>query len=392
MKFALAGYGSRGDVEPCVALARELQRRGHEVQLAVSPNMLGLADDAGLDAVAYGPDPREQLDPAAELVRELAQKMHDPVGLMNEIIQRVNQVKTFKSTALASLANGANLLAAGFNEAGLAANVAEYYDIPLAVLRYFPAQIVSPEGLYSQLTKQTDDAARRAFGLPGSVTGTESLQIQAYDELCVLGLSSEKPELQSKPPFVGALTLELPTSADEEIFSWITAASPPIYFGFGSTPVSSFADAIAMISAACAKLGERALICSGENHPFGVPAAAHVKVVGTVNHAAVFPSCRAVVHHGGAGTTAAGMRAGIPALILWQWLDQPFWAAAAERLNVGLGRRFSDTTQQTLIADLRAILTPRYGIRAREVAAQMTEPAISVGSAADLLEEAALLR
>ncbi len=129
-------------------------------------------------------------------------------------------------------------------------------------------------------------------------------------------------------PSSAALTLELPTDADDEVLSWIAAGTPPIYFGFGSTPIAFPADTFAVISAACAQLGERALICSGANDFTDVPHSDHVKVVGAVNHAAVFPACRAVVHHGGAGTTAAGMRAGIPTLILWTRLDQPIWAAA----------------------------------------------------------------
>lgn len=56
MKFALASYGTRGDIEPSTAVGRELQRRGHDVRLAVPPNLVGLVESAGLEAVAYGPD------------------------------------------------------------------------------------------------------------------------------------------------------------------------------------------------------------------------------------------------------------------------------------------------------------------------------------------------
>ena len=134
---------------------------------------------------------------------------------------------------------------------------------------------------------------------------------------------------------------------------------PPIYFGFGSMPVESLADTVAMISAACAQLGERALICAGANDFTHIPHSDHVKVVGAVNHAAIFPACRAVVHHGGAGTTAAGMRAGVPTLILWVSADQPIWAAQVKRLKVGSARRFSATTQESLVAELRSILAPQ---------------------------------
>jgi len=96
-----------------------------------------------------------------------------------------------------------------------------------------------------------------------------------------------------------------------------------------------------------------------------------------------------VVHHGGSGTTAAGLRAGVPTLILWTQFDQPMFAAAMQQLKVGSGREFMATTLDTLVADLRSILTPECAARAREVATQMTDPAKSVASAVDLLEETA---
>ena len=111
-----------------------------------------------------------------------------------------------------------------------------------------------------------------------------------------------------------------------------------------------------------------------------------VKVVGAVNHAAAFPACRAVVHHGGAGTTAAGLRAGVPTLILWMLGDQPYWGAQVKRLKVGTARRFSSTSRESLVADLRMILAPQYVTRAREIATTMTKPADSVPAAADVLE------
>jgi UDP:flavonoid glycosyltransferase YjiC (YdhE family) len=186
--------------------------------------------------------------------------------------------------------------------------------------------------------------------------------------------------------------MELSTDADEEVASWIAAGTPPIYFGFGSMLVESPTDTLAMISAACAQLGERALVCSGWSDFSDVPRFEHVKVVGAVNHAAILPACRAVVHHGGAGTTAAALRAGVPTLILWTLTDQPYWGGAVKRLKVGTARRFSTTTQKSLGADLRTILAPEYVIRAREIATRMTKPAESVRVAADFLEDFARQR
>ena len=145
-------------------------------------------------------------------------------------------------------------------------------------------------------------------------------------------------------------------------------------------------------SAACARLGERALVCAGWSDFRDVPHVEDVKVVSAVNFAAVFPGCRAVVHHGGAGTTAIGLRAGVPTLILSMDINQTLWGVRVKRLKVGTARRFSSTTQESLVADLSAILAPHYVARAREFATRMTKPAVSVAAAADLVENFARLR
>jgi UDP:flavonoid glycosyltransferase YjiC (YdhE family) len=154
-------------------------------------------------------------------------------------------------------------------------------------------------------------------------------------------------------------------------------------------PVESAADTLAMISEASAQLGERALVCAGETDFGGVPRSEHVKVVKAVNFSAVFPSCRAVVHHGGAGTTAVGLRAGIPTVVLSTDANQALWGATVKRLKVGTARRFSTTSLKTLVADLSTVLTPQYVTGARELAARMTEPAESIATAADLVENLA---
>jgi vancomycin aglycone glucosyltransferase len=230
LKVVLASYGSRGDVEPCAAVGRELLRRGHDVCMAVPPNMLGFVESAGLAAVAYGPDSREQMNPATDFVRSFSTKIRNPISMLSEVVEHVSRVKGGKTTTLRSLTGGADLLVAGFNERGLAANIADYYGIPLAVLHFFPECIWPSEGLYSSVAKDTDDAQRRALGLsetPGP-SARPMLEIQAYDELCLPGPAAEWVEPDGRQPFVGALTLELPTDADDEVLSWIAAGTPPI--------------------------------------------------------------------------------------------------------------------------------------------------------------------
>jgi UDP:flavonoid glycosyltransferase YjiC (YdhE family) len=410
MKFALAVHGTRGDVQPCAAVGLELQRRGHQVRVAVPPDMLGFVTSTGLTPVAYGPP---------------AQAMHEedfvhnfwniktPVQVVRAGQAYLDQVWAEMGTTLRSLADGADLLLTGLIQQGLASNVAECYDIPLAGLHCFPVRVngrllphVPPpvvRGAISTLwwvhwrmTKAAEDAQRRGLGLPKtSETSTRRiarrgwLDIQAYDELYFPGLAAEWAKWRSQRPFVGALTIDLPSEADDDVASWIAAGTPPIYFGFGSMPVRSLADTVAIIDGACAELDARALICAGTGNFGDITHRDHVKLVGAVSHDVVFPFCRAVVHHGGAGTTAAGMRAGIPTLILWVTADQPIWAAQTKRLKVGTARRFSSVSKESLVSDLLSILTPQHLTRAREFAAQMTKPEVAAAAAADLLEKAA---
>jgi UDP:flavonoid glycosyltransferase YjiC (YdhE family) len=419
MKLVLACWGSRGDVEPCVAVGRELLRRGHDVRMAVPPNLVGFAESAGLVAVAFGPDTQAILDAHRNFWTCLFRnpwKIQDLIKSRREVGEPILQCWEEMSRTLMSLADGADLLFTAVNFEDAAANVAEYYDIPLATLHYWPlrangqllpflparlgrAAVTAFWWLGWRGTKKVEDAQRRELGLSKAtgpaarrITDRGSLEIQGYDEACFPGLAAEWAKWDGQRPFVGALSLELPTAADEEVLSWIAAGTPPIYFGFGSISVESAADMLAMIGGACAQLGERALVCAAGTDFSRVPHFEHVKVVPAMNFAAIFPACRAVVHHGGGGTTATGLRAGVPTLALWTLPDQPLWGAAVKRLKVGTARRFSSTTEKSLVADLRTILAPQYATRAREIATRMTKSTESVATAADLLENFARLR
>jgi UDP:flavonoid glycosyltransferase YjiC (YdhE family) len=420
MKFAIASYGTRGDVEPCVAVGRELLRRGHEVRIAVPPDLVDFAQSAGLAATAYGPNTHSWLDAYRNFYTcwyRTPWRIRNLVALWREVRDRqpITQCWEETSTTLTSLTDGADVLLTDLGSEDAAANVAEYYDIPLATLHWIPVrpngQILSflpsrlgrsamsaYQWLGWRVGKKHYDAQRRKLGLPKTtapssrrITRRGSLEIQAYDEVCFPGLAAEWAKFDGQRPFVGALTLELPTDADDEVAEWIAAGKPPIFFGFGSIPVESGADMLAMLSAACAQLGERALICSAGTDFGDVANVEHVKVVGTLNYAAAFPACRAVVHHGGAGTTAAGLRAGVPTLSLWREPDQRLWATQVKRLQVGTSRHFASMTQQTLVADLCTILAPEYVARAREIAARMTKTTDSAAMAAELVERFACL-
>ncbi|OBI40746.1 glycosyltransferase, partial [Mycobacterium sp. E796] len=375
---------------------------------AVPPNLIGFVESAGMPAVAYGQrDSQQQLD---EDFLHNSWKFQNPVKLAREAMEPVRAGFEELGAALKSLVDGVDLLLTGQLYQEIAANVAERYDIPLAALHFypmrpnghvaFPARLPAPlvrstmktlDWMYWRFTRSAEEAQRRELGLPPTTVPAwqrmadgGTLEIQAYDQAMFPGLAAE---WNGKRPFVGSLTLELAAETDDEVASWIAAGKPPIYFGFGSTPVSSPAETVAMIADACAELGERALIYSGAEGSEPAPHREHIKLVGHVNYSTILPMCRAAVHHGGAGTTAASLRAGLPTLILWDVADQFIWATQVKRLKVGSAKKLSTITRKSLVRQLRKILAPDYVARAREIAPQMSKPAVGVVTAADLLEQ-----
>src|SRR5947209_2823095 len=268
MKFVLAAYGTRGDVEPSVVVGRELLHRGHDVRIAVPPDHVGFAEAAGLAAVPYGPDSQAVLDKelGTNLFKDFPRHVKDLPRLWRENWELSTQCWSEMSKTLMSEADGADLLFTGLVFEDGAANVAEYYGIPLATLHYFPMR---PNGqllpyLPAPLSRSLmsiywwvalgllgsfEKAQRRELGLPKAtgpasrrVTERGALEIQAYDEVCFPGLAAEWAKWGGQRPFVGTLTMELPTQADEEVATWIAAGTPPICFGFGSMEIDSAAD------------------------------------------------------------------------------------------------------------------------------------------------------
>lgn len=409
MNFVIAVHGTRGDVEPCAAVALELIRRGHRVRMAVPPNLIRFVESVGLaPTVAYGVDSQKQLD--ADIFRDFW-KLQNPLTAARRGREYITQGWAEMSDTLAELADDADLILTGTTYEEVAGNVAERLDIPLAALHYFPFRPNShlvpvplprvvlhrgwsvAEWFHWRIIKKPEDLQRNALGLPPArvravrrITESGALEIQAYDEVFFPGLGKEWEGVR---PLVGSISLELATETDDELMDWIAAGPAPVYFGFGSMPVEAPADAIDMITSVCAELGVRALISTGVWDVSDRSTGDDVRLVGAVNHAKVFPLCRAVVHHGGAGTTAAGVRAGVPTVVLWVGADQPVWAAQINRLEIGVAKRFSRVSRKSLATALRTALTPAYVARAREAATRITAPARSAQATADLLEAAA---
>ena len=380
--------------------------------MAVPPNLVAFTESVGLSpATSYGPDSHQQLEAEAFRNHRDWRQALNPLAMLRHARDYVTDGWAEMGQTLKNLATDADLILTGTTYQEVAANVAEFYGVPFAALHYFPLRpnsrilpvtlpltVLRPvwtafEAGFWQLMKQADNAQRQALGLPRATSRSMrrladngALQIQAYDNEVFPGLNKE---WKGRFPIVGAITLQLPTPVDTDVLSWIAAGSPPIYFGFGSMPVDNPAEAVSMIADVCARMGQRALICSGSLDVAGIATPEHVLMVPSVNHSTVFPLCRAAVHHGGAGTTAASVRAGIPTLVLWVGADQPVWARQVKRIGVGTFERFSRIDHDSLLKALRTVLEPRYAARAKEVAARVVKPAVSVATAADLIEKAA---
>jgi UDP:flavonoid glycosyltransferase YjiC (YdhE family) len=375
--------------------------------MAVPPNLVEFAESAGLFSVgSYGPDSQQQLE--AEVFHDWF-KLRNPIKVLRQAREYLTNGWAEMSETLTRLAAGADLILTGTTYQEVAANVAEAEGVPLAALHYFPVRannhilpvrlpqsLIEPlwsiaEWSHWRLLKPAYDDQRRALGLPESkvravrrLVGYGALEIQAYDKVFFPGLEEQ---WGWKRPLIGAMTLEIATDSDASVNSWIGARRPPIYFGFGSMRIDKPAETITLIIDTCRELGERALICAGALPLEGVASTQEVMIVPSLNHGKFLSRCRAIVHHGGAGTTAASVRSGVPTLVLWVGADQPVWATQIKRLGVGTSRRCSAMTRETLQDDLRVVLGSGCAARAREVGNQMTPPGQSLTITATLLEE-----
>lgn len=121
----------------------------------------------------------------------------------------------------------------------------------------------------------------------------------------------------------------------EDLIDFLHNGSPPVYVGFGSMSDRDPQATMEIVLAALAKTNQRGIIATGWGgiDDFNLPSS--VFKIDSIPHDWLFPQCAAVVHHGGAGTTAAGIKAGVPSIIVPFFSDQPFWGYRIFDLGVG---------------------------------------------------------
>ena len=151
--------------------------------------------------------------------------------------------------------------------------------------------------------------------------------------------------------------------------SFLESGEPPILVGFGSMPAG--ADASRQLIGAVRAVGRRILVSRGWAGLDLIDNAPDCMAVGDVSYDVLFPRVATVVHHGGAGTTAAAARAGIPQVITPMFGDQFYWASRIVDLGLGATTPYSTMTEESLRGALREALDPAAAVRARTLAVQV---------------------
>jgi sterol 3beta-glucosyltransferase len=156
--------------------------------------------------------------------------------------------------------------------------------------------------------------------------------------------------------------------------AFLREGTPPVYVGFGSTPDARPAETARMVSGAVRATGRRALLCGGWAGLGGFQRAPEVLGIDEAPHAILFPRVAAVVHHGGAGTTAAALRAGVPQVVIAHLGDQFYHGQRVQQLGVGRCMPRRRLNELRLAAAIQEVLAePGIAARAGDLADRMRE-------------------
>lgn len=390
MRVLLSTIGSRGDVQPILALGIELQALGHRARLCVAPNFQEWIEAYGLECVPIGPDLRKiaggnlrtnpVLPPSEEQRQQLA----------------VQSVRT-QFQVISEAARGCDLaVGAGALQIALR-SVAEAQKIPYVFVAYCPAVLPSPEypppkmgGSYLQslpaaenlrLWQQNDDEFNARFGATlneerarlslGPVLSVRDHMFTARPWLAadpVLAPASPVPGMQVMQ--TGAWMLSGGTPLPPDVGDFVTSGAPSVYLGFGS--MQAYDQTGRKLIEAARALGLRSVLSQGWGDLTPGDTGDDCLSIGDVDHGKLFPHMAAIVHHGGAGTTHTAARAGRPQVLIPHNYDQFFWAHRVQELGAGVsGPTRDEFTVDALVQALRECLQPEMARRAQALAGRM---------------------
>jgi vancomycin aglycone glucosyltransferase len=351
MRVLVAAMGSRGDVQPMLALAVALRARGHDVLVSAPPDFAAWAGELGLPFLASGRNVQEVLTEHAAAMGA------NPLRIL-EAIRKIIAAEvpgSFESTLAAARGCGAIVYAGQF--AG--SSVGEKLGIPCASVVYSPTMLRSShhppfvahqqgmprwmnalawgasEVIINRMLRGAINVARAKLDL----APVKSVQRHVFEGWPAL-LACD-PVVAPAPPDWDSLDVTTtgpwfyddPSPLDAEVEAFLDAGPPPVYVGFGSMVT----DEAARITRALLEGagGRRLLLSKGWAGIGGGNLPDTVKVVhGPMPHAKLFPRVAAVVHHGGSGTTAAALRAGAPQVLVPHIMDQFYYAYRLRSLGI----------------------------------------------------------
>jgi vancomycin aglycone glucosyltransferase len=394
MRILLVSHGTRGDVQPMVALGVALKARGHLVRLVAPANFVTWVHGYGLDMQSDGIDVEALLRSSGTGLQTLSWQM-----------RYLSHTTPLLFDPVARASEGCELIVcAGIQFA--AASVAQWRNIPYAHVVFCPGatpnSATPPPNVRTQtLPRWINRLLWRAGGpladlaLRGAINrGRASLGLEALDNpisqiLNGRTILAADPDLGPLPDDApkGAMTtdawvLDEPGALDVRVEAFLQQGPTPIYIGFGSMIAPRAPELVSQAVAAVRAIGRRAVIAGGwaalEAH---IQEADDLITVDNVPHSLIFPRVAAAVHHGGAGTTTAAARAGVPQILLPHILDQYYWAHRVEVLGLGppalpidrvtvallrdrMSRSVNDPFIQERVKKLAPLVTARNGVAA----------------------------
>ena len=391
MRVLLSTWGSRGDVEPLMGLAVQLQKLGAQVRVCAPPDFAHRAAEVGVEMV-----------PAGGSVRALVHgaKPSTPADAPRVAAQLV--AAQFDTVAPAARGCDA-VVATGLMPAGVR-SVAEMLDILYVCAVFNPRSLPSPH--YSPLPRPgrpfppgvTDkrvlwdvdaervqalygeplNSRRVALGLPP----VDNVRDHVHTDRPWLALDPTLAPWAGSPDFdavqTGPWILPDERPLPPELVDFLDAGTPPVYVGMGS--VRAPADFARVAVDAIRAHGRRVVLSRGWADLALIDDRDDCVAVDEVNHQVLFPRMAAVVHHGGAGTTTTAALAGVPQVVVPQMADQPYWAGRVAALGIGAAHDGPTPTAESLSVTLETALTPETRARASAVAATIRSDGAAVGA------------
>ncbi|GAA1739613.1 glycosyltransferase [Nonomuraea bangladeshensis] len=397
MRVAVLALGSRGDTQPCAALALELAGRGHDVVLAAPARYAALAAP-GVRFVALG------VDPATVLDGEEGRAWLDsgPLGFVRGLRTVVEPLAARLVAEVDAACAGADLVLAPALGA-FGRHLSERHGMPYRILQFQPSEPTGefpnplvPLATLGRLGNRASYAVVERAGLLVLARLMNRLRVEVLGLGPLRGSPFAADRRERVPVLCGVSPLVVPRPRDwpgyvhltgywrlpgkggtEELEDFLAAGPPPVFVGFGSMPCPE--RVAGEVVAALRLAGLRGVVQ-------GLPVAAgdDLLPVGEVAHDLVFPRMAAVVHHGGAGTTGTALTAGVPSVVCPFFSDQPFWGRRVAALGAGPPPLPIRRLDRRELAD-RLLSVPRHRERAARLGERLTVEN-GVRTAADLIE------